>query len=74
MTPGPSGKGCKVPKVKKGAKLKAAKRKLKKAGCATKTRKLRSRVKRGRVVKVSPKAGKQLAAGKKVTVYVSKGR
>jgi Ca2+-binding RTX toxin-like protein len=66
--------GCKVPKVKKGAKLKAAKRSLKKARCATKTRKVRSSVKRGRVVKVAPKAGKRVAAGKKVTIYVSKGR
>jgi hypothetical protein len=72
---GPNGgKGCKVPKVKKGAKLKAARKSLKKAGCAAKTRKLRSSVKRGRVVKVAPKAGKRVAAGKKVTVYVSKGR
>lgn len=70
----PGASGCKVPKVKKGAKLKSAKRALKKARCATKTRKVRSRVKRGRVVKLSAKAGKRLAAGKKVTVYVSKGR
>ncbi len=70
----PGAKRCKVPKVKKGAKVKAAKRALKKAGCAAKTRKLRSRVKRGRVAKLSPKAGKRVAAGKKVTIYVSKGR
>jgi Ca2+-binding RTX toxin-like protein len=70
----PGAKGCKVPKVKRGSKVGAAKRKLKKAGCATKTRKLRSRVERGRVVKVAPKAGKRIAAGKRVTVYVSKGR
>jgi Ca2+-binding RTX toxin-like protein len=75
VVPGNGGKqGCKVPKVKKGAKLKAAKRSLKKAGCASRTRKLRSGVKRGRVVKLSPRAGKRIAAGRKVTVYVSKGR
>jgi hypothetical protein len=70
----PGAKACKIPKVTRGTKLKVAKRKLSKAGCATRTRKVRSRVKRGRVVKLSPKAGKKLAAGKKVTVYVSKGR
>ncbi len=72
--PAGGGAGCKVPKVKKGAKLKQAKRKLKQAGCATKKRKLRSRVKRGRVVKVAPRSGKRVAAGRKVTIYVSKGR
>jgi beta-lactam-binding protein with PASTA domain len=72
---GPNGTaGCKVPKVRKGAKLKPAKRSLKRAGCKARTRKVKSRVKRGRVVKVAPKAGKRVAAGKKVTVYVSKGR
>jgi beta-lactam-binding protein with PASTA domain len=35
---------------------------------------VRSRVKRGRVVGLSRKAGKRVAAGKKVTIYVSKGR
>jgi Ca2+-binding RTX toxin-like protein len=72
--PNTGAKRCKVPKVAQGSKIKPAKRKLRKAGCATRTRKVRSRVKRGRVVKLSPKAGKKLAAGKKVTLYVSKGR
>jgi hypothetical protein len=72
-TPGTK-KGCKVPKVV-GMKLGAAKAKLKKAGCKTKVKRVRStRVKVGRVIKTSPKAGKRAKPGGKVTVTVSRGR
>jgi Ca2+-binding RTX toxin-like protein len=66
--------GCVVPKVKRGAKLPAAKAKLRRAGCATKVVRIRSAVKRGRVVKLAPRAGKRPKAGAKVKVYVSRGK
>lgn len=71
----PSGKRCMVPKVKAGTKLAVAKRALAKKGCKAKTKKMRSKaVKKGRVVKLSHKAGKKLPGTKAVTVYVSRGR
>jgi Ca2+-binding RTX toxin-like protein len=70
----PGGKTCKVPKVAK-AKQAAALKKIKAAGCKTKVKKVKSKtVKKGRVVKTSPKAGKVVAEGTTVTVYVSKGK
>jgi hypothetical protein len=77
---GPSGgdggkpKRCVVPKVKRGSKLAAAKAKLRRAGCKAKVVRVRSGVKRGRVVKLSPRAGKKLKAGAKVKVHVSRGK
>lgn len=64
-------KPCVVPKVKAGASLTSVRGKL--GGCTVKVSKQRSKaVKKGRVIKVSRKAGTR-AAGTKVTVYVSKG-
>jgi hypothetical protein len=62
-------KGCKVPQLK-GKKLKAAKKKLSKAGCKLgKVKKLDGVTsKTGKVTKQSPKAGKILAPGSKVKV------
>lgn len=62
-------KACVVPKLK-GKKLKAAKKKLRKAGCKLGTVKRHKGVttKTGRVVKQSPRTGKQLAPGSKVKV------
>lgn len=76
---GPSGgdgasRGCVVPKVKRGSKLAAAKAKLRRAGCKAKVVRVRSGVKRGRVVKLSPRAGRKLKAGAKVKVHVSRGK
>ncbi len=62
-------KACVVPKLN-GKKLKAAKKKLKKASCklGKVTRHKGVTSKTGKVVKQSPKAGKQLAPGSKVKV------
>jgi Ca2+-binding RTX toxin-like protein len=71
----PTGKRCIVPKVKAGATLAATKRALAKKGCKAAAKKVRSaKVKKGRVVKLSHRAGKKLAYKKTITVYVSKGR
>lgn len=70
------GKGaCVVPKVARGATLASARAKLKRAGCASRTVKVRSKtVRKGRVVRLSRRAKTRLKAGAKVTVYVSRGR
>ena len=62
-------KGCKVPNLI-GKKLKAARKRIRKAGCKVGNVKLRKGVTRktGRVVKQGPKAGKVFAPGKKVNV------
>lgn len=62
-------KACVVPKLN-GKKLKAAKKKLKKASCKLGKVKRHKGVttKTGKVVKQSPKPGKQLAPGSKVKV------
>ena len=68
------GKRCVVPKLR-GLKLKAAKKKLTKAGCKTKVRKASSRrVRRGKVMGQSARAGKRLKRGATVTVTVSRRR
>ncbi len=61
--------GCKVPNLS-GKKLKAAKKKLKKADCkiGTVTKKDGATAKSGKVKKQGPKAGKILAPGTKVNV------
>ncbi|MDW5598112.1 calcium-binding protein [Conexibacter stalactiti] len=66
---------CVVPKVKAGSTFAAAKKALTKKGCKAASKKVRSvKVKKGRVVKLSQKAGKKLAYKKTITVYVSRGR
>jgi hypothetical protein len=62
-------KACVVPKLK-GKKLKAAKKKLRKANCKLgKVKRAKGvTVKAGKVVKQSPKTGKKLAPGSKVNV------
>jgi hypothetical protein len=75
VKPGPAKSVCKVPKVKKGTKQRSAVKRVRGAGCKPKVVKAKSRkVKKGRVIKVSPKAGRKLARGAKVKVYVSRGR
>jgi beta-lactam-binding protein with PASTA domain len=64
-----------VPKLKAGVTFAAAKKALAKKGCKAAPKQVRSKkVRKGRVVKLSQKAGKQLAYKKTVTVFVSKGR
>jgi Ca2+-binding RTX toxin-like protein len=68
-----AGRACVVPKVR-GLKVKAAKRRLAKAGCKAKVRYAKSRkVRRGRVVKAGARPGKRLGKGTKVTLTVSRG-
>jgi Ca2+-binding RTX toxin-like protein len=72
-TAGPGG-ACVVPKLR-SLTVKKAKARLHKAGCKAKVRRAASRrVKRGRVIRQSARAGKQLTAGAKVTVTISRGR
>lgn len=77
--PRPSGRrasrACVVPKVKAGSSWAAAKKALAARGCTAKSSRVRSaKVRKGRVVKLSHKAGKRLKAKAKVTVYLSRGR
>lgn len=62
-------KGCKVPKLK-GKKLKAAKKKIRKAGCRVgKIKKLHgATAKTGKVTKQAPKPGKILAPGARIKI------
>jgi hypothetical protein len=64
---------CVVPKLR-GLKVKKAKARLRRARCTAKVRRKASRVKRGRVIRQSAKAGRRLAAGARVTITVSRGR
>lgn len=64
-----------MPKVKAGSSWAAAKKALAARGCTAKSSRVRSaKVRKGRVVKLSHKAGKRLKAKAKVTVYLSRGR
>ncbi len=64
---------CVVPKVKAGAQLAPVQRKL--TACKVNVVKQTSRtVKRGRIIRLSRRAGTSLPAGASVRVYVSKGR
>jgi uncharacterized delta-60 repeat protein len=65
---------CKVPNVR-GKKLAVAKARIKKARCTVGkvSRKLSKRVKKGRVLSQSPRAGVTVPSGSKVNVVVSKG-
>jgi hypothetical protein len=67
---------CLVPRVRSGAKLKAAKAAIRKGNCNVgTTRKVRSaKVKKGRVVGLSRKGGTKLTRGARVGIKVSRGR
>jgi hypothetical protein len=70
--PPPPPAKCKVPKVR-GFKLAKAKKTLSAAGCRAKVARARSRsLRRGRVIKTSPPAGRTTSSEVKVTV--SRGR
>ena len=57
-----------------GAKLATAKARIKARHCRAGLRYVKStRKKRGKVVKESPKAGKRLASGAKVNLWLGKG-
>ena len=72
--PAPGTVPCTVPKIKAGSKLGDARKKLTAAGCKVKVVKVRSKkYRKDRVVRLSKAKGKTVPAGKRVTVYVSKG-
>jgi Ca2+-binding RTX toxin-like protein len=74
--PVPSGtaKRCVVPRVAAGTTLAKARTRLRKARCATKVAKAASRsVKRGRVVRLSHRAGRTLSTKTTVRIVVSSG-
>jgi hypothetical protein len=73
VVPSRTTKRCVVPKLK-GLTLKKAKSRLKKANCRTGkvTRARNRKVKKGRVISSSPKAGKRLALNAKVKVKLSR--
>jgi hypothetical protein len=66
---------CRVPKVKRGAKLGKVKKALARNHCTLgkRSKRFSSRVKRGRVIKLKPKPGTVLAATAPVKVVLSKG-
>lgn len=65
---------CRVPKLR-GKKAKAAKKAIRRSECRLGKVKRRAskKVPKGKVVSQKPKAGKQVAAGAKVTIVVSSG-
>ncbi len=66
---------CKVPNVR-GKKLAVAKASIRRARCVAGkvTRKLSKRIRKGRVISQSPRAGRTVPSGGKVSLVVSKGR
>jgi uncharacterized delta-60 repeat protein len=75
LNPAPPAARCRVPNVR-GKALGAARRSIRRARCAVGrvTRKPSRRVKRGRVISQSPRAGRVLPLGGKVRLVVSRGR
>ena len=70
-----SGKPCVVPFVRRGARLKGAKAKLRAAGCTPgKVRKVRSARRRDTVVGFTPKSGTRLSPRAVVGIRISRGR
>lgn len=74
-SPPPRAVKCRVPKTK-GMKLNAAERAMRKAHCKVgKVKHVKSKkVRRGRVMSTTPRAGRILRAGTKIELFVSKGR
>ena len=69
-----SGKPCRVPYVRRGARVKGAKAKLYAAGCTPgTTRKVRSRRRIGTVVGFTPSSGTRLSPRAVVNIRVSRG-
>jgi glucodextranase-like protein len=66
---------CRVPKVRAGVRVRAARAALRKAGCRTRTRRVASRsVRKGRVVGLTRRAGRTLPFRARVGIRVSAGR
>ncbi len=68
-------RGCRVPRIKAGASVKAVRAAIRKAGCKARTRRVSSRtVRKGRVVGLSRKAGTLVPRGTAIRIRVSAGR
>ena len=72
---GGAARGCRVPRVKAGSRVKAARAAIRNAGCRARTRRVSSRkVRKGRVVGLSRKAGTLVPRGTAIRIRVSAGR
>lgn len=70
-----SGRPCRVPAVRPGLRLPAAKARLRAAGCGVgRIRSVRNRHRRGVVLRFSPGTGTRLSPGAAVGIVVSRGR
>jgi len=74
LPPPPAAQRCNVPKLK-DLKLPAAERALRRAHCRVgRIKRLRSsKISRGRVMSTTPRAGRHLAGGARVELFVSRG-
>ena len=74
LNPAPPAARCRVPNVR-GKTLRAARRSIRRARCAVGkvTRKASGKVKEGRVISQSPRAGRLVPVGAKVRLVVSRG-
>lgn len=71
--PSNDAKRCVVPKVARGTALKTAKGRLTRANCRVRTvRATSTSVRAGRVIRISPKAGRKLPKGTRITVTVAR--
>jgi hypothetical protein len=72
--PPPATRNCRVPRVV-GMRLVRARTVIRRANCSVgRVRGVRSRAKRGRVVRQAPRAGTRLRRGARVTLVISRGR
>ena len=65
---------CVVPHVERGAAVAETRRALRRSGCSTATRRVRSSVAEGRVVSIDAREGARLKPVRKVVIRVSGGR
>lgn len=74
LNPAPPAAGCRVPNVRRKT-LPAARRSIRRARCTVGkiTRKSSARVKKGRIMSQSPRAGRSVQVGTKVRLVVSRG-
>lgn len=64
---------CVVPKVRRGSALKTVKKRLTRANCRVRTIRAKTKkVRAGRVVRISSKAGRKLPKGARITVTVAR--
>jgi hypothetical protein len=70
-----SGAPCIVPNAKRGMKIATAKSRLARSGCRSgRVKYVKSRRKKGTIVRFAPRSGARLAPRSQVTIWVSSGR